>query len=158
MADTAEFPYRIAVGWIATGALEGSNSYLLTELPIQSDQFSRLLNPWGPPSDDLTTFPQYARYGQYSATTQWSDGPIRFDWCLKYLTEEMAYYWEYTLLYGNGVLQTIPVTVKTRKSAGENSFGVYWGYANRAKPNVDYKRGVRGLNDYIQHFVGCIEK
>ncbi len=154
----SDFEYRLAVGWITKAALEASSAYLIENFPVQSDQISKYVNPWGPPDDRLTTFPTYTRFGQYSNTTQWSDGPVAFDLGFKYFTEAMQYYWEYSLIFGNATLQTKPITVKTRKSAGVGDFGVFQCYANRAKPNTsDFKRGVRGMNDYIQHCVGGVE-
>ena len=154
MTDTAEFPYRIANSWVSVSTLEGSSAYLLTAFPVQSDQFSANVNPWGPPADDITTFPQYTRYGQYASQGAWADGPVSFDWGLKYLTEIMQYYFE-NLMWGSDFgVQTIPATIKTRRAADTNAFAVYQGLLNRPKPNVDYKRGVRGVNDYIIHFVG----
>ena len=157
MTDTAEFPYRLAPSWISVATLEGNDAYLLTNFPLQSDQISLSLNPWGPPSDDITTFPAFTRYGAYASQRQWADGPVNFDWGLKYLTEIMQYYAE-NLWFGAGfAVQDTPCTVKTRRAADSNAFAVYQGYLARPKPNQGYKRGVRGVNDYIMHFTGCTE-
>lgn len=152
MPDTAEFPYRLAIGWVSVATLEGSDTYLLTNFAVQTDQGSRLLFPWGPPDDTLTTFPSFQRYGQFTTTEQWADGGRKFDWGLKFLTENMTNYWENSLIFGSIDIQTKAVTVKTRWNDG--IFRVTQGYANRAQPGLHYKRGVRGLLDYIQPFSG----
>jgi hypothetical protein len=157
---TAEFEDRIGVGWISKATLEGSDSYLLTNQPVQADQISITRNPWGPPADHLTTYPVYTRTGQFSSTTQWADGPLIFDWGWGYFTELMLKYWENLLfggtgLYANSGVQNAQVTVKTMISNGD--FIVVQCYANRAAPGVDYKRGYRGVEDYRQHFVGGVE-
>jgi len=159
LTDTAEFPYRLAPGWITKSALEANDAYLLTNFPVQSDQISSFLNPWGPPSDD-SSFPAYTRIGQYSNTTAWVDGPITFFWIIPYMTESMVAYWEGLLfggigMYPDAVTQFYPVTAKSRKSNGE--FGVWQAYANRAQPNIDYKRGFRGVDNYKQVFAGGTE-
>jgi hypothetical protein len=157
---TAEFEYRLAVGWITKTALEASDSYLLTNFPLQADQGSIFLNPWGPP-DDFSTYPAFTRYGQFTNQTQWADGAIIFDWDLAYLTENMIGYIEGLLwggvgMYANAVTQSYPITVKTLKHH-DYEFGVYQGYANKPIPNKSYRRGVRGVESYKMPFVGCTE-
>jgi hypothetical protein len=156
VTDTAEFPYRLALGWITKAALEASSAYLIVNFPLQSDQVSVYVNPWGPPDDQYTTYPAQTRYGQSSDQTQFSDGPVVFDWGLTYFTENMVAYWEGLIfggvgMYPDATTQNIQVTVKTRKHNGE--FGVYQCYANRAAPNQKMKRGNRGVEAYIQSFV-----
>lgn len=156
MTDTAEFPYRIALGWITKAALEASAAYLLTNFPLQADQVSIYVNPWGPPDDKYTTYPAFTRYPQASDQTQQSDGPINFDWGLTYFTENMVAYWEGLIfgglgMYPDATTQTYQVTAKTRKHNGE--FGVYQCYINRAIPNQGMQRGNRGVEAYINKFV-----
>lgn len=157
MVDNAEFPYRIAVGWITKAALEASDAYLLSAFAVQSDQFSANLFPWGPPDDTITTWPEYTRYGQHSIQTQWADGPVNFQWGLKFLTELMQAYYETLIWTSDFAVQTRAVTIKHRRAADSNAFGVWQGYANRPIPNKAYKRGTRGVVDYIMPFVGGIE-
>jgi len=159
MTDSAEFPYRLAVGWITKAALEANDAYLLTNFPAQSDQASIFINPWGPP-DDFSTFPAFTRYGQYAITTQWSDGPVTFTWDLAYFTEIMVAYFEGLVwgglgMYPDAVTQSVAVTQKTRKHNGE--FGVYQGYLNRPIPNQGFKRGFRGVDNYRATHVGGTE-
>jgi len=159
MADTAEFPYRLAVGWVSKAALEADDSYLLTNFTLADDQVSIFTNPWGPP-DDFSTFPANLRYGQYSDGTQWADGDIGFIWDLAYFTEGMVASFEGRVwggvgMYPDAATQSEQVTVKTRKHNGE--FGVYQGYANRAVPNQGFKRGDRGVENYRVPFVSCLE-
>lgn len=155
----AEFEYRLAVGWITKAAIEASDTYLLTAFPVQTDQLSVFINPWGPP-DDFSSYPAFTRYGQYSDTQQWADGPITFSWDLAYLTEDMIEYieslvWGGVGLYITATTQAVAVTVKTRKHYGD--FGVYQCYANRPIPNQSYKRGYTGVENYRMPFVGGTE-
>lgn len=160
MTDNAEFPYRLAVGWISKAALEANDAYLLSAFPVQSDQFSVYINPWFCIDDANSRFPAYTRYGQYSNTTQWSDGPTTFAWSLKYLTEGMVLYLEGLLwgglgMYPDTATQSSAVTVKTRRADG--LFSVFQGYANKPVPDQNYKRGYRGVEDYRITFVSCSE-
>lgn len=157
MVDSAEFPYRLAPGWISVATLESSDSYLLSKFPLQSDQISLLLNPWGLPDDTLSTWPAYTRYGQNSDTTAWADGPVTFRWGLIFLTEIMQYYFENLIWASDFAVQNAPVTVKTRRAADSNGFAVYQAYATRPRPNVSYKRGVRGVRDYLIDYVGGVK-
>lgn len=150
----ATFEYRWAVGFITAAALDANDAYLLTNFPLQLDQLSRLVIPWGPPEDGDTQYPARTAYGEYGDQTQWSDGPLKFMWSLAHLTEFMVTYIEN---YGwSGGLETKPSTVKTLKHNG--AFGYYHCYANKPQgPNVGFKRGYQGLDFYKIPFVGAIE-
>ncbi len=153
--DAALFDYRLKKTWVTVATLNADANAVLINFAVVTDQPSVNTYPWGPPADDGTLYPAYTRYGQYSDQTQWADGPINTLWLEAYFTEGMIYWWENTLLFGSDSVQTIAVTLKTRKHNGQP--GYYQGYANRAKPNIDYKRGVYGVTLYRQPFVNCVE-
>lgn len=151
-ADLAEFPYRLATGWITPTALISNDAYLLTAFPVQSDQPSIFLVPWGPPSDNGTSYPAPLRYGEYSDQTQWSDGGFVFQWTLAYVTELMLAYL-YTTFWPLGI-ESNQVTVKTRMDSGE--FAIFHCFANRPRRNQDYRRGYRGVEDLVIRFVSGV--
>lgn len=144
--------YRLGVGTLSTATIEGSSSYLLENFTVQSDQISALIHPWGPPSDEGTTYPRFARYVIAADLSQRADGFIEFNWVLPYLTEGMLSYIEAQIW---GSAQSALVTAKTRKSNGV--FDVYNATALRPIPDEHYERGYKGVENYLIRFVGGSE-
>mgnify|MGYP003385438391 CR=1 FL=1 len=144
--------YRLAVGTLTKTVINGSSGYQLENFPLQSDQISLLVIPWGPPTDENgTTYPAYTRYTTMLDLSQRADGFIEFVWNLGYLTEAMLAYMDTTFF---SAYLSNAVTVKTLKSNGQ--FEVYNGSLLAPRPNQDYERApYGGVINYKLRFVGC---
>lgn len=151
---TAE--YRLAFATITKAALEADSSFLLENWPLQTDQYSKNLYPWGPPSDNGTTYPRYAKYVPLLDQTIRPDGFIQFNWSLPYLTEGMVDYLENgtATIYDNPTFDgysSRAVTVKTLCKDG--IFRVYHAVAWAAsEEGTDFIRGFQGVENYILKF------
>lgn len=152
--DMEVFDFRLVQGWVDADTLDADSTAVLDNFTLADDQSSINLVPWQAIADEGSQYPQFTRYGQYSDQTQWSDGPTIATWVQGYFTEGMIFAWE-EMLFTDEAVQTSQVTFKTRKWNGQP--GYYQGYANRAIPNKDYKRGVYGVTMYKQQFVNCVE-
>ncbi len=150
--------YRLANSIITASALNANPSYQLDNFPLQSDQISLYVWPWGPPKDTITTYPAYARYTVMDDRgTQRGDGFTEWNWGFQYLTEGMVTYMN-SQFFSGGALQS-PCTVKTLSEDG--SFHVWT--ANVLKPRPpgpngqgDFVRGYAGVEDYILRFIGGV--
>lgn len=148
--------YRIAFSSITAVALNASNAYLIEQFPLQSDQVSIYVIPWGPPKDEGTTYPAYQRYTvMQDRGTQRADGFVEFNWCLSYLTEGMVNYIN-AQAFPSSAQQSV-CTVKTLTEDG--SFHIYSCNVLKPRPpgtngSGDFKRGYAGVEDYVLRFVG----
>lgn len=142
-----EFENRIAAGWIAKATLEGSDSYGLENLPVQSTyQISKYLFPWMCLDGEITTYPDYRRETRASGLYEIVDGDQFWIWGFKVLAPDMIDYWELTFPTNS------PVTVKTRKTA--STFGVYQARILNPRKNA-YKRIDGNALDYkVEFYLG----
>lgn len=139
-----EFEYRIAAGWIAKATLEGSDSYGLENLPVQSTyQISKYIFPWMCIDQDIMSYPDRRRQTRAGGLYEIIDGDLFWFWGMKIFTPDQIDFWQAS--YPSNT----PVTVKTRKTA--STFGVYQAYILNPRPNA-YKRIDGNALDYKIEF------
>lgn len=141
--------YRLALGTLSAAAL--TTSYLLSALPLQSDQLSTLVNPWDLVGDDGSTFPRAARYVTMADGSQRADGFIQWDWVFPYWTEGMVAYFENAFF---GIYQSALVTARTRTHTGV--YQTYNATLLRPIPNEHLGHEYLGVSNYRLRFLRAL--
>lgn len=146
MADTEN---RLALGILTPAALNGSDSYLLENRALASDQPSRDLYPWM--VSDESELPRKEVYEITMSGRQKAHGFIRFTWVLFPLTEKMLEDFE-TDMFGNA--EDAVVTVQTLLANGD--YATYTAIMLRPVPGEHYQMDGSHIVNYTLRFVGCV--
>lgn len=141
----ANSDFRWATGLVSAATLNGSDTYLVENTTLQSDQGAA--KPWLPP-DDRSTFPVSARIEVYLDGSVIEDGYVEFEWHWEYLTEGQLDYIVDTF-FGSGIWSK-NMTVKT--FLPDATYTVYQVHAHRPVPNRDFEAGDNGYRNVFLRF------
>ena len=119
--------------------------------PLQSDQSAG--RAWGPPHDELTTFPRIARVGDYLDGTRKADGFYTGQIGWMYWTEGQLAYIDYKFGWSDAVW-TADATLEVR--VGTGLFICLQCKLHRPVPGDDYKHGERGVTDVIVRYTNGV--
>ena len=136
--------WRWSTGHITKATIEGASSYLIVNEAVQSDQ--NLLKPWTIPDDRLTTFPSPERIVQMLDGSSAADGEYTFQIGFAYLTEGQLKRLDTKFTWSDTIWSSA-ATLKVRLATGD--YGVYQVTLHRPRPNQDYRRSNRGVEEVI---------